>query len=222
MPIKFVVSRSDVTLEAGYQSPRFDLFRDDRGLFARLLDRLSPHGLKLSEMKVERGSGSLGDLHLFFYLVDYLVIVRIRVDRTEIYCSLLTAENKKRVIAAALDTFGTIRETLGVDFRAYAVGMNIHGLTEDPNARAFLAKLVSAPPAAAGATTGNGVAYYFASLGERIASSLTFDVSTVAPDGLFARPQATWDASRLPLEQLPERAEEFVRGTLRAFDIEMP
>ena len=222
MPVKFVVSKSDVTFEAGYQQPEFGLFREDAGLFARLVSRLSSYGLKLSDMKVERGSGTLAEIHLFFYLLDYLLTVRIRLDRAEIFCSHLTDENKKRVIAATLDTLDCIRENIGGQYRAYALTMNIHGLLENQSARTFLSKLIVAPPAAAGSVSGNAVAYYFSPVDDRIASSLTFDVSATAADGLYARPQATWDASRVPMVQLADRAEEFVRRALGSFGVEVP
>ena len=221
MPFKFVVSRSDVTVEAAYRQPAFGMFGDAVGLFPRLLSRLSSHGLKLSDMKMERGSGSLGEVHLFFYLLDYLLTVRIRLDRVEIYCSILTEENKKRVVTAAVDTFDCLRQTIGGEYRAYAMSMNIHGLLENQSAKAFLRRLVTAPPADV-SIIGNAVAYYFSPVDDRSASSITFDVSATAADGLYARPQATWDATRLPLEQWAERAEEFVRRTLGSFGIEVP
>lgn len=222
MPVKFVVSRSDVTIEAGYPQPQFGLFRDEAGLLARLLTRLAPYGLKLSDMKVERGSGSLGDLHLLCYLLDYLLTIRIRVDRAEIYCSHLTEENKKRVVSASVDTLACIRENIGSGYRAYALAMNIHGLLESQTVRTFLGRLITPPPAEVGSVTGNAVAYYLAPSEERIAASLTFDVSVITTDGLFVRPQATWDASRLPLEHFAEKAEAFVRSALGSFGIEVP
>jgi len=220
--VKFVVSRSDATFEAGYQQPQFTLFRDDAGLFARLVSRLSSYGLKLSDMKMERGSGTFGEIHLFFYLLEYVLTVRIRLDRVEIFCSHLTEENKKRVVAATIDTLDCIRENIGGQYRAYALSMNIHGLLENQSARAFLSKLIVAPPADAGSVTGNAVAYYFAPIDDRIASSLTFDVSATTADGLYARPQATWDASRFPVTELADKAETFVRRTLSSFGIEAP
>ncbi len=222
MPVKFLVARSDVTIEAGYSRPEFSLFRDDAGLFSRLIDRLSPHGLKLSDMKIERGSGTLGELHLFFYLLDFLATVRIRLDRVEIYCSHVTEENKKRFVAAVVDTLDCIRQNVGGQYRAYGIAMNIHGLLENQSARAFVSKLVSPPPAGAGSVTGSAVAYYFAPAEDRVASSLTFDVSAVTPDGLYVRPQATWDASRLPLEQFAERAEDYIKRALGSFGVEVP
>jgi hypothetical protein len=222
VPVKFIVSRSELTVEAGYQRPQFGLFRDESRLLPSLAERLSVHGLKLADMKIERGSGTLGEMHLLCYLVDYVLTVRIRVERVEIYCSPFTDENKKPVIAAALETLNCVRESLDGDYRAYAMSMNIHGLLENQSGKAFLARLVSPPPPDAGPVVGNGVAYYFASSGDRIASSLALDVSAIATDGLFARPQATWDSSRLPLDQLAERAEDFVRRTLGSFDIEVP
>jgi len=222
VPAKFLVSRSDATIEAGYFQPQFGLFRDEGGFLARLLTQLSPHGLKLSDVKIERGNGTLSDLHLLCYLFEYLLTIRVRVDRVEIYCSHLTEDNKKAVTAASLDTLTCIREHIGREYRAYALSMNIHGPLEGLPARTLLARLVTTPPADIGLVTGNAVAYYLGALEERIAGSLTLDVSAIAPDGLFARPQATWDASRMPLEQFAERAETFVRRTLASFGIEIP
>ena len=222
MPVKFLISRSDVTIEASYQQPQFGLLREDRGLYTRLASRLTAYGLKLSDMKIERGNGSIGEYHLFFYLLDYLVVVRIRVDRTEIYCSQLTADNKTRVLAAAMETLVCVREAIGAEYRVYTVMLNIHGVMENQSSTAFLRKLIATPPAAAGAITGNGIGYYFAATGDRTASSLVLDVSAIAPDGLYAKPQATWDPTRVPLEHLAEQTEEFVRATLGSFDIEVP
>lgn len=222
MPIKLAVSRSDLTIEAAYPQPQFGLFQENRGLYTRLAARLLPHGLKLSEMKIEHGNGSIGEYHLSFFLLEYLLVVRVRVDRTEVYCTQLTDDNKSRVVAAAKETLACLRETIGTEYRAYAVTLNIHGVMENQSAKVFLGTLVAAPPAAAGPIVGNGVGYYFAGAGDRIGSSLVLDTSALVPDGLYAKPQATWDASRLSLDELAERVEEFVRTTLGWFDIEVP
>ena len=173
-------------------------------------------------MKIDRGNGTFGDLHIFFYLLDFVVTVRIRLDRVEVYCSLLTEENRKRVIAAALETLGCLREFVGGQYRAYAVALNIHGLLENQGAKAFLGRLITPPPAAVGSVAANAVAYYLSPAGERTSSSLTLDISAVTTDGLYVRPQATWDAVRLPLEDLPRKAEEFVKEALGSFGIEIP
>src|SRR5262245_18256867 len=222
LAVKLIVSRSDVAFEAVYPRPEFGLFRDDAGLLARLVARLSPHGLKLTDMKIERGSGNLGEVCLLFTLVDYLLTVRVRLDQTNIFCSLLTEQNKKRVIAATVDTLDCIRQHIGGEYRAYTVTMNIHGLLEHQSANALLSRLIVAAPPNLGPVTGGAVAYYLSSHEDRTAASLTCDISQLTVDGLYARPHTTWDATRLPLEQLAERAEEFVRRALGSFDIEMP
>ena len=222
MSIKLAVSRSDLTIEAAYQQPQFGLFQENRGLYTRLATRLSPHGLKLSEMKIERGNGSIGEYHLSFFLLEYLLVVRVRVDRIEIYCTQLRDDNKNHVVAAATETLACLRETIGAEYRVYAVTLNIHGVLENQSAKAFLGKLVVPPPAAAGPIVGHGVGYYFAGAGDRSASSLVLDTSALVPDGLYAKPQATWDASRVAPDELAVRAEEFVRTTLGWFGIEVP
>lgn len=223
MPIKFTVSRSDITVEASYQRAQIGLFRDSVRLVERLIERLTPHGVKLSDIKIERGNGSLGDLHLLCYLFDYLLTIRVRLDRAEIYCSHLTEDNRKQVVSAGIDTLVTLRDAIGGDYRAYGAALNLHGTLENQPARTFIGRLIAPTPAQLGPLTGNAVAYYLSpTLDGRIAGSLTLDASALVPDGLFARPLATWDASRVALDQLPVRAEEFVRQALGAFGIELP
>src|SRR5437867_115010 len=119
-----------------------------------------------------------------FYLLEYVMTVRVRLDRADIYCIPLTEDNKKPIIAAATDTFNVVRESVDGGYRAYAISMNIHGVLEDQSTKDFLARLVVPAPAAVGGTVGNGVAYYFAPVGERIASALTLEPSALITKGL--------------------------------------
>lgn len=54
-----------------------------------LYRRLEPYGLKLADVRVERDAGNVADQHLLLYLFNYLMTVRIRVERIEVDCSEL-------------------------------------------------------------------------------------------------------------------------------------
>lgn len=222
MATRFVVSRSDFTLEAAYQRAELDaLGRDLSALLTRLLDALGPHGLKLSDIKVDRGAGTLAELHVLCQnLVDYVLTVRIRVDRVEALCSYLTVENKERVFAAIRDALKAVRSQVSADYRAFSISLNLHGILEGVDSKEYLSGFIGKAPNI-GPVSGTAVAYYFGPVEDRLTSTLTLDVSAVVASAVYVRPQATWDASRVTVDHLAERAETFVRNALLSVGLEL-
>lgn len=223
MPLKFVVSRSDFTLEAVYQRAELAAFgRNQPELLGRLLEVLGPHGLKLSDLKVERGGGTFADLHVLCQgLVDYVLTARVRLDRVEAYCSYLTVENKDRVFAAVLDTLKAVKNHITADYRVFSLSLNLHGVVEGIDHREYLAGFVGKTPNI-GPVLGTAVAYYLGPAEDRLTSTLTLDVSALVAGAVYVRPQATWDASQVTVELLQGRAEAFVRDTLSSVGLELP
>lgn len=223
MAARFIVSRSDFTLEALYQ--RADLHalgRNQADLLTKLLDTLGPHGLKLSDIKFERGGGTLGDAHVLCNnLVDYALTLRVRLDRVEATCLFLTVENKDRIFAAILDALKAVKTHISTDYRAFSISLNLHGLLEAGDSREYLAGFVGKAPNI-GPVSGTAAAYYFGPVEDRLTSTLTLDVSALVPGAVYVRPQATWDASRVTVDHLPERAETFVRDALLSVGLELP
>lgn len=221
MPILFKVSRADFTLEAAYQSPEFAAFRDTSRLFSRLFAGLEAYGVKLADIRVERGQGRLADFQVVCHLFDFLMTVRARLDRVEVFCSYLANENLKRFSAAAVDALAAIRGQLSADYRAYALSVSLHGALAGIETKDYLVKFNAKTPQL-GSLAGNAVGYYFGPAEDRVTSTLTLDVSVVVPGGLYVRPQATWDARLVPVGMLPARAEAFVRLALSAVELELP
>ncbi len=223
MAAKFVVSRSDFTLEAAYQGAEVNVLgRNQPDLFARLLDALAPHGLKLSDMKVERGGGTLAEFHVLCSgLVDYSLTVRVRLDRVEATCSYLTVQNTDRVFAAVIDTLKAVRSQISADYRTFALSLNLHGILEGVDSKEYLSGFVGKPPNM-GPVVGTAAAYYFGPAEDRLTSTLTLDVSAVVPGAVYVRPYATWDGSRVTVGLLQGRAETFVRSALLSVGLELP
>lgn len=222
MPIRFDVSRADCTLEAAYQGPKFAALAESAALLTRLFEATERHGVKLSDIKIERGGGSFADFHILFYLFDFLLTVRVRIERVEIFCSYLSNENVQRFSAAAVDVLNAVRAHLKSDYKAYTLSLNLHGTLYEFDTKKFLGQFAGAISPDIGPIVGHGVAYYLGTEDDRLFGSLTLDLSAPVPGGLFARPQATWDGGRVKAEDIITRAEQFVRRSLGAVGLELP
>lgn len=78
MPTKLNVAKADLNLESAFAQPEFGLFRDATSLLHQLFARLQPHGLRLPDMKIERGTGSIGDYHVACHLYNFRMGVLVR------------------------------------------------------------------------------------------------------------------------------------------------
>ena len=219
MSTKLMILRAELTLEAVYERAEFGVYLQG-GLLSRLFERLQPHGLRLADLKVERGTGTIAEFHVLGHLFEYLMAIRVRVDKVEFFCSQVTSENLKRFSAAVVDALSAVQGAFNVKYRVYALGIALHGTLAGQSAKDYLSQFVSQIPEI-GTVAGNAVAYYYGQTEDRIASTVTLDVSTLIADGVFIRPQATWDGAQVQIHDLPTRAEAFVRLALDKVGLEI-
>jgi len=219
MPIKLTVSRAELTLEAVYVRPEFNVAGPS--VLTRLFERLQPYGLRLADMRLERGTGTLSEFHVLGYLLDFLVTLRVRIDRVEVFCPQASVDNVNRLSTVVADALKAVQSALTIDYQTYSLSMNLHGSLEGQGVREYMAQFVASTPEI-GVPIGNAVAYYYGPEEDRLVATITLDKSLVTSDGLYVRPQATWDAKRVSPQDLPTRAEQFVRLALDRVGLETP
>jgi hypothetical protein len=220
--VKFDVRKADLTFEAGFGQPEFALFRDIPGLLRHLFKRLETHGIGLADMKIERGSGSAADFHVLCYLFNFVMTVRVRLDRIEVFCTDLPRDYVQKFSAAILDTLAAVQAHLpDLSFRAHALAVGLHGLLEGETVRQYISRFVSNAPNI-GSPTGNGVVFYFGPEGDRLLSAITLDMSAMVPDALYVRTHVIWDAKKVEIKNLASIAEGFVRHVLNQVGLELP
>ena len=221
MAIKLEVSRADLSFEAGFPKPEFDLFREEGALLACLYHRLEPHGLRLPDIRFERG-GNVGDQHVLVYLFDFSMTVRIRVERIEIHCSNLPQHLLEKFKAAILDVLRAVKEyRQEISFRVLAAAVGLHGTLEGKTVRDYLAQFVTGAPENLGPSTGAGAVFYFGAEGERLFSTVTVDVSAAVPNGLFVRIHGSWDGGRVAPDAFAGTADSFVRQALDGLALQL-
>jgi len=221
--LKLEISKADLAFEAGFSRPEFALFQNAALLLDRVYRRLEPYGLRLSDIRVERGAGNVGDQHILLYLFNYSMTVRVRIERIEVSCSALPQDLVEKFKAAILDVLQAIKDSKpDLSFRAYAIALALHAKLEGQSATDYLARFVTNVPKNLGASTGRGAVFYFGPEGDRLLSTVTADVSAVVPDGLFVRVHAVWDAGRVAPDALARIAEPFLLQALESLDLQLP
>lgn len=223
MPIKFNVAKADLGLDSVFAKPQFGLFRDVAGLMQHLFGRLESHGLRLQDLKIERGTGSVADYHVLCHLYNFLMAVRVRTEKVEINWLEAPENLVERFGIATVETLSAVRAHLpGAAFRAHTMGVGMHGSLEGEPLKEYLSRFVKNIPNGLGSQIGNGAVFYFGAEEDRIISTVTVDMSAVVTDGLFVRIYVIWDGEKVDVASLPTRASAFVRNALDRVGLEVP
>lgn len=219
---KLDVEKADLSFEAGFVQPEFALLRDPPGLLRHLFLRLEPHGLRLGDMRIERGTGNVSDFHVLCYLFNYWMTVRIRVERVDVFCSELPQDHVQRFGAAITDTLRAVQDhSPSAAFRAFALAAGFHGRIEGQAAKEYLGRFISSVPSDLGPSLGGGAVFYFGPEGDRLLSTITVDMSAVVPEAVYIRTHFVWDAKKVRIEALPSLGEESVRQVVNRLELEL-
>ena len=223
MPSRLHVAKADLNLDASFTQPEFSLFRDTDGLLQSLFARLQQHGLRLQDMKIERGTGSVGEFHVACYLYNFMMAVRVRPEKIEIGCFEVPENYVERLLAAIVDALLAVQSHLpSLIFRAHTMGVALHGTLDGESVKQYLSKFVGNVPSGLGPQIGSGAVFYFGAEDDRLLSSVTVDLSAVLTDGLFVRLYVVWDAKKLQVAAIPSQATGFARHALDCFGLEVP
>jgi len=222
MAVKFDVQRAELNFEAGFNQTDFKLFSDTHELLHQLYKGLEPHGVRLSDLRIERGAGTAADWHVLCYLFNFWMTIRIRLDRIEVFCSQLPQEYVAKYGSAIVDTLNALiayRPELG--FRAYGFAVGLHGVLEGHSPKQFLSRFTKGIPEQLGPSIGSGTVMYFGPDHERLTSSVTLDMSAQIPDALYSRVNVVWDATKIDVRTIPKLSEAFVRQSLSHIGLEL-
>jgi hypothetical protein len=222
MATKFNVSQADFQLEAGFSQAEFSLFRETSSLLDHLFKALQPHGARLSDIRVETGSGSAADFNVLCYLFNYSVTLRVRIDRIEIVGSQLAQEDVQKYGSAIVDALQSVRNYhQKLKYRNYTVNVGMHGSLEAGSVKQYISRFVKNVPDGLGPFAGNGTVMYFGPTGDRLLCSVTIDRSTIVPDGLYCRTHVVWDGNKVEIEHLPELANRFAGEIINQMGLEL-
>ncbi len=223
MAAKFEFTRAEFTLEAGFTQPDFRISRHTEVLLQHLYSALEPHGIRLTDIRVERGAGGAADWHILCNLLDLMLTIRVRMDRVEFYSPQLRREYSEKVGNAVVGALGAVRtQHPDVSFRAHALLFAAHGSLEGVSAKDYVCRFSANVPTGLGPSIGSGTVMYFGPEGERLLSSVTVDLSAIVSGGLYFRTHVVWDAKKVEIGALPKLVEAFLKQALGEIGLELP
>ncbi|MBS0184661.1 MAG: hypothetical protein JSS39_19915 [Nitrospira sp.] len=110
MAINLEVAKAELGLEAGYSKPNFGFLSERSTILSALYKHMEPYGLRLMDLRLEHGGANVFDNQIVFYLFNYGMTVRIRVDRLEIACTELPKDHVEKVKSSIVDVFKALTD----------------------------------------------------------------------------------------------------------------
>jgi hypothetical protein len=213
MSLPFEVTQGTVSVQADFAEPAFHLFQDSPALYSALFGRLSRHGLRPADMKVEFGDSTLGDFHLRCFLYAFAVTIRVRIERVEILCDA-TKLDRDKMGEVIVDALEAVRSRLpDPSLKAYTVDSAVHGSVKDKKAADFVSQLTK-EPLKVGPPIGAGCIFYYGPDSGRLSSSVALDLSGYIKDGVFLRVYAVWDGKGVEPSAVPSLASTYFETVL--------
>ena len=221
-PVGFAISNSDLVFRGLYSEPVFALLQNGADLCQGLYGALKDYGVGLSDIKLETGSGTTADLHLFVSVLSTSTVIRVRLDSVEVHCLNLKATGGERIGELAVGVLEAVkRHSEAVQFNVFTVAIAMHGALEGIPVTDFVQKYSRLPAPNLGPLTGSGAVFYYGAVGDQIQAALTLDHSATLTGGLFLRPTVVWDAVKVPLSRLRIAGQEFYDAVLRELGLEV-
>ena len=217
----YLVKKGQVTARATFATAQVGPISDNSGLVPRLLQRLGPLGLRLSDMKMDYGDMTLSEINLRCFLFDFRGTLTVRAEWIEFTCAFPgpSLSNISRTFEQAL---AAVREQWPqISFSFYSVDVGMHGSVAGATPQSIAAELINTP-APLGPNAGAGCVIYYGPDGARTVSSLTVDQSGQLQGGLFIRSQANWDPSKVNVNELESLTTEYVTRCLNAVALGLP
>jgi hypothetical protein len=217
--LRFEVRREHFSVQAHFTHPIFDLFREFPDLVRHLFRSLSPHGLRLSDIKLDSASESLGEVNLRLSWPQ-LAVARLFLDRVDLvsdYPPFLSLRGGSLIPDLLSAVAG---HSSDVAYRAFGITQEFHGVL-DSSPKDFLGRFSSAVPMTLGPALGTGTVFYFGASKDRLAGSLALDFSRLVEDGLFVKLVVLYDANRLDAVELVETARSQFANLLSEIGLEL-
>jgi hypothetical protein len=214
--------RSEAALNAEFAEPAFALFRDPLGLHQSIFARLSPFGLRLTDIKAERGDGSLGDGSFNYSLLSLFISIRLRFDRIEFLCSDLSRVSRAQAASVAVGVLDTVQTRPGnTAYRAFTLALGFHGVPVGVTPKDFVEQFSKGGPVLRGGPLGSGTVFYYGAEAEQVTATATIDLSALSTDAIYFRCNAVWDATKVSPRDLQGMGEKFFNETTGAFGLEI-
>lgn len=217
----FRIERSELNVQLSFSEPFWPLANNIALLYTGLMKHLRDFGVTTYAIRTDSGDGSLGGFNVNFWMLNFGVIVRIRLDGVELNAPNfgVDADQLERAFRA-LDQ--SLREAQNeLNYSSYVVTVGMHGRVEGVESKQFLEKFTSNAPQGLGNLMGSGAIFYFDGQSPATLLSVSADLSASVAGGVFVKVHSVFDGSMKP-EALRASAEQQLEQGVKALGLDVP
>jgi hypothetical protein len=214
----FRIERSELNVQLSFASPFWPLANNIAALYSGLLKHLGDLGVTSYGIKTDSADGSLGAFNVNFWMLNFGVIARIRLDGVELNSPSfgVDADQLERAFRALDQSLHEAQSDLA--YSGYVVTVGMHGRVEGTGSNEFLDKFTRNAPAGLGKSMGSGAVFYFEGTSPTTLLSVSADLSAVVAGGLFVKVHSVFDESMKP-EGLRAFAEQQLEQSVKALGL---
>lgn len=219
--IPFRVEKSELNVQLNFASPYWPLAQNISGLYAGLLKRMAEFGVTSQALRPDVADGSLGAFNVNFWMLQFGVIVRIRLDSVELNAPnfAIDANQLERAFVALDQSLRDVQPDL--KYSTSTVTILMHGRVDGFEPKQFLERFSNSRPEGLGSFLGSGTVFYFEGRPPLTLLSVTADLSTAVAGGISVRVHSVFDDSIRP-DALRAAAEEQLVLGVQGLGLDFP
>lgn len=214
------VRQEQITLQAHFAKPVFDLLRDVPHLAKHLFEGLDSYGVRLGDFQVDSAGDTLGEVNLRIAL-QHLVTVRIFLDRVDLTSTYPPFLCNYRDGSFTADLLGLIQDySSDVSFRAFGITREIHARLDFP-LKDLLNRFSAGAPRSLGPLLGSGTVFYYGAAEDRLTGSLALDFSRAIEEGLFLKMAILYDSTQVDARDFMAISQAQFSGLVEEIGLEL-
>ena len=205
-------------MQVSFASPFWPVANNTAALYAGLLKYLRDCGVTSYAIRPDSADGSLGAFNVNFWMLNFGVIVRIRLEGVELNAPSFSvgADELERTFRALDQSLHEAQNELA--YSSYIVTVGMHGRIEGIESKEFLDKLTRNAPVSLGKSIGSGAVFYFERSSPETLLSVSADLSAAITGGVFVKVHSVFDQSMKP-EGLRASAEQQLEQSVKALGL---
>lgn len=216
--IPFRVERSEFTAQLNFATPYWPIAQNISLLYSGLLNRMRDFGVTSQGIRADAADGTLGAFNVNFWMLQFAVSVRIRLDYLELNAPnfAVDADQLERALLALDQSLRNGQQDLS--YSSYVVTFGMHGRLEGIEAKQFVSRFANDVPEGLGKPVGSGTVFYYEGPPPATLLTVTIDLSGVVAGGISVRVHSVFDESMKP-ELLRSTCERQLETGIRALGL---
>lgn len=220
-PTEFHVEKSELQAQLNFASPFWPIAQNISSLYSGLLNRMREFGVSSHSIRPDAADGSLGAFNVNFWMLQWGVIVRIRLDSVE-FSAPNFAVDPDQLEPAFLAVDQSLRDAKpDLSYSNSAVTIVMHGRLSGTEPKQFLERFVTHAPDGLGRLLGCGTVFYFEGPSPLALLSVTADLSSSVAGGLVVKVHTVFDES-MKMDALRAMAEQQLERSVKALGLVLP